>query len=84
MKTKIYLFIGRLAVLVFVMGNEFMAFTQVTPPGGPPPGGPPPGGVGTDPPCWNPECIPIDGGVGFLIAAGAVLGVKKIRDYKKQ
>ena len=80
MKTKIYLFIGRLAVLVFVMGLEFMTFAQV--PGGPPPGGQVP--AGTDPPCWDPECIPIDGGVGFLIAAGAVLGFKKIRDYKKQ
>lgn len=78
MKTKAYLFIGKLSLLIFVLGVNFMAFTQ--PPGGPPPGGPTGGG----PPCWDPECVPIDGGLGFLIAAGAVLGVKKIRDYKKQ
>jgi len=75
MKTKIYLFIGRLAVLIFVMGAEFMAYTQGGPPGGPPPGGQVP--TGTGPPCWDPECIPIDGGIGFLIAGGVVLGVKK-------
>jgi len=78
MKTKAYLFIGKLSLLIFVLGVNFMAFTQ-------PPGGPPPGGTtGGGPPCWDPECVPIDGGLGFLIAAGAVLGVKKIRDYKKQ
>ncbi len=30
--------------------------------------------VGGQPPCWPPPCIPIDGGVGLLIAAGALLG----------
>ena len=79
MKTKAYLFIGKLITLSFVLMMNVMAFAQ--PPGGPPPGG---GGTGGDPPCWDPECVPIDGGIGFLIAAGAVLGVKKIRDYKKQ
>ncbi len=46
-----------------------------------PPGGPPPGGggtTGTTPPCWEPECIPIDGGIGLLIAAGALLGGRKL------
>ena len=79
MKTKGYLIIGRIITLVFVLGVNFIAFTQ--PPGGPPPGG---GTTGNTPPCWDPQCVPIDGGLGFLIAAGAVLGVKKIRDYKKQ
>jgi len=78
MKTKAYLFLSKLSVLIFVLGINFIAFTQ--PPGGPPPGG----STGGTPPCWDPECVPIDGGLGFLIAAGAVLGVKKIRDYKKQ
>ena len=44
-------------------------------PGGPPAGGPPP--------CWPPPCIPIDGGVGFLIAAGVALGGKKLYDHNK-
>jgi hypothetical protein len=78
MKTKANIFIGKLITLLFVLMINIIAFAQ--PPGGPPPGG----GGGTNPPCWDPECVPIDGGLGFLIAAGAVLGVKKIRDYKKQ
>lgn len=82
MKFKIYSTIHKLGVLLFIVTCEFMAFTQGGPPGGPPPGGQVP--TGTGPPCWDPNCVPIDGGVGFLIAAGAVLGVKKIRDYKKQ
>jgi len=38
---------------------------------GPPP--PPP-----NPGCWPPPCIPIDGGVCFLIFAGLALGAFKI------
>ena len=38
-------------------------------------GPPPPGGT---PGCWPPPCIPVDGGVTFLIAAGAAYGVKKL------
>jgi len=45
-----------------------------------PAGGPPP----EPPPCTPfPQCIPIDGGIGFLIAAGLALGGKKVYDYKK-
>ena len=80
MKKKLYLFISKTSLLIFAMTVNFVAFCQ--PPGGPPPGGQVPGGTG--PPCWDPQCVPIDGGLGFLIAAGAVLGAKKIRDYKKQ
>ncbi len=29
-----------------------------------------------------PGAIPIDGGVGFLLAAGAAYGAKKIRDFR--
>jgi len=47
--------------------------------GGPP--GPPTG----PPPCWPPPCsIPIDGGIGFLIAAGAALAGKKFYDLRKK
>ncbi len=51
-------------------------------------GGPGPGGAtGTPyagpPPCWPPPCIPIDGGVGFLVAAGLALGGKKVYDMRK-
>ena len=41
---------------------------------GPP--GPPGGGGG--PPCGSPwGCVPIDGGIGFLLAAGIAYGGKK-------
>lgn len=32
--------------------------------------------------CWPPPCIPIDGGISLLIAAGAVYGGSKL--YSKQ
>ena len=41
---------------------------------GPPPPPPPP----PTPGCWPPPCVPIDGGISFLIAAGAIYGVKKL------
>jgi hypothetical protein len=44
----------------------------------------PPGGGGP-PPCWPLPCsVPIDGGVGLLLAAGAALGAKKIMDYRNK
>ena len=42
---------------------------------------PPPAG---SPGCWPPPCIPIDGGITFLIAAGAAYGAKKIVDARKK
>jgi hypothetical protein len=33
--------------------------------------------LGGPPPCWPPPCIPIDGGLGILVAAGAILGGKQ-------
>lgn len=39
----------------------------------------PPGPPTGPPPCWPPPCtIPVDSGIGFLIAAGIALGVKKL------
>lgn len=40
--------------------------------------------LGGDPPCWPPPCIPIDGGLSFLMMAGAVLGGKKAYDLRKE
>ncbi len=37
---------------------------------------PPPPSV--RPPCWPPPCIPIDGGISLLIAAGAIYGGRKL------
>ena len=78
MKINIQYYTLRLCLAVAFMACNIMLFAQ--PPGGPPPGGG--GSTGTRPPCWEPECIPIDGGIGFLIAAGAVIGVKKLYGNK--
>lgn len=42
---------------------------------------PPPAG---NPGCWPPPCVPIDGGLTFLIAAGAAYGAKKLVDVRKK
>lgn len=42
---------------------------------------PPPSG---SPGCWPPPCVPIDGGITFLIAAGAAYGAKKLVDARKR
>ena len=52
----------------------FIALGQ--PAGGAPPGGP----AGGTAPCWPPPCVPIDGGISFLIAIGAAFGGKKAYD----
>lgn len=40
-------------------------------------------GVGGQPPCWPPPCIPIDGGISLLVAAGTLLGGKKALDLRR-
>ena len=47
-------------------------------------GPPPPPGGGMAPPCWPPPCIPIDGGLSFLVAAAAIYGGKKLYDHQKK
>ena len=49
---------------------------------GPP--GPPSGGGGPPSGCWPPSaCIPLDGGMAFLVVAGIAYGAKKAYDIKK-
>jgi hypothetical protein len=43
---------------------------------------PPPPPSGNTPDCWPPPCIPIDGGISLLIAAGAIYCGRKL--YKNQ
>ena len=57
--------------LVIIIAISFMAVTAATAAGPPPP----PGG-GSDPPCWPAPCVPIDAGIGVLIAAGLLYGGK--------
>ncbi len=57
------------AILVFV--NEFLISAPAPPPS-----------VG--PTCWPPPCVPIDGGLSFLIVAGAAYGARKIYKSAKK
>ncbi len=60
-----------LLILLFSIG--FTTFCVALPP-------PPPSG--STPDCWPPPCVPIDGGISLLIAAGAIYGGRKL--YKNQ
>jgi len=60
-------------IAMSVVNNAFAA--------GPP--GPPTGGGG-GPPCWPPPCVPIDGGISFLLVAGAAYGAKKVYDISNK
>ncbi len=46
-------------------------------------GGGPGGGPGGEP-GGDPDLIPIDGGLGFLLAAGVGYGVKKAREFRRR
>jgi hypothetical protein len=65
------------AILILLFLLAFTGSYQLI--SSPPP--PPPSGK---PPCWPPPCIPIDGGITFLIAAGAAYGAKKLYDSRKK
>lgn len=55
---------------------SFVSITIAQPAPPPPP---------TDEPgCWPPPCIPIDGGISLLVAAGAIYGGKKLYFYRKE
>lgn len=45
---------------------------------------PPPPPAGGGPQCWPPPCVPIDGGISLLIAAGAIYGGRKLYSNKKE
>lgn len=62
MKSKIIL----IAIFALISTSVLLA-------GGPPPP-PPTGGYA----CWPPPCVPIDGGISLLIAAGAIYGGRKL------
>ena len=68
----------RAALALFFVAIKVMAFAQPSA-GGPPDAG---GSTGTEPPCWEPSCVPIDGGLAFLLVAGAVFGAKMIYELR--
>lgn len=65
--------LGLAAMTVMIMFSEALLAQ---------PGGGPPIGGGGGPGCWPPPCIPIDGGMSFLVAAGIALGGKKLLDLR--
>ena len=74
--------IKSLKPILVLLGMFFLANIDMF--AGGPPG--PPGGGGGGPPggCWPPSsCIPIDGGLSFLIAAGVAYGGKVIYGISK-
>jgi hypothetical protein len=61
-------------VLFFISSFASITIAQPAPP-------PPP----TDEPgCWPPPCIPIDGGISLLVAAGVIYGGKKLYFNRKE
>ncbi len=61
-------------ILIFTVGLTTFCVAGTPPP--------PPDPVG--PGCWPPPCIPIDGGISLLIAAGAIYGGRKLYKNKKE
>ena len=57
--------------LLIVLGSQILLSAPPPPPAG-------------SPGCWPPPCVPIDGGITFLIAAGAAYGAKKLVDARKK
>lgn len=60
-------------IILFTFFLLLVSMVYGQPAGGGPPGGPAGGG----PPCWPPPCVPVDGGISFLLAIGAAYGAKK-------
>lgn len=70
MKKVLYIF------LFLTLGLSATIFAQ--PPG---PGGG--GGVEPEPNCFPPPCVPIDGGLSWLLIAGTIYGGKKVFQLNK-
>ena len=70
---KKFIFTVLFLIAMSIVNNAFAA----GPPG-------PPGGGGGGPPCWPPPCVPVDGGIGFLLLAGVAYGGKKVYEFSKE
>lgn len=68
---------------IFVLFVLFAAicFAQELKAQPPDPGG---GGGGSTPDCFPPPCVPIDGGLSWLLIAGTVYGGKKLYNANKE
>jgi hypothetical protein len=67
--------------LSFIISLSFL-FSYKLFSAGPPP--PTTTGTTTGPICWPPPCIPVDGGIIFLAAAGVAYGSRKLFQNLKQ
>lgn len=72
MKSTKNLLLAGLCTLGLVLSTELVT---AQPGGG--------GGPGNQQGCIPPPCVPIDGGISILLAAGALYGGKKVYDHKK-
>lgn len=78
----LYLAIYGVFIGALLLGNKVaLAQPPTSPPNGNPPTNPP-GGNPAGAPCFDPVCIPIDGGTIFLLIAGILLGVRMIYSFK--
>lgn len=62
-----------IVLFIFFICYSSISYSALFPPGG-----------GGGPGCWPPPCVPIDGGISLLIAAGAIYGGKKLYDARKE
>jgi hypothetical protein len=65
-----------LFTVLFLFGLQFAYAAPAPPPSTT-------GGTG-GPGCWPPPCVPIDGGIVFLMVAAGLYGAKKIYDLRKK
>lgn len=67
MKKAFYIF----SLMLMFSLAPFVSYAQPPNPGG---------GGNNDPNCYPPPCVPIDGGLSWLLIAGTVYGGKKMYD----
>jgi len=68
----------KILLFLILMLSTSLLFNLAAQP--PPPGG---GGGTSNPNCFPPPCIPIDGGISWLLLAGAAYGGKKLYKANK-
>jgi len=68
-------------ILVLLITLIALCFSKELKAQPPPPGG---GDPGANPGCFPPPCIPIDGGLSWLLIAGSVYGGKKLYKANKE
>lgn len=65
-----------IALITTLVAIAFVNNIQAQPPD-------PGGGAGNTPSCFPPPCVPVDGGLSWLLIAGTIYGGKKIYNANK-